>query len=203
MLVDCPDCAHSYTLGAAAIGEHGRVVICSRCDARWFQQGTRPVDTAEPAVVAPVVTRAKDPRPRARSLCVALALAAAAVLVGARTSVVRAVPRTAALYAAVGWPVNLRGLAIARLRPEPATSAQAGDTVLAGEIRNVAGRRVPLPRIAFEIRDDVGVALVTWSEALPAATLAAGRTLAFASAPRRLPPGGRTVLAHFAEGAAP
>ena len=92
-------------------------------------------------------------------------------------------PRMAALYAAAGMPVNVRGLEIGRLAPARLGKAEV---TIAGEIRNVAGRRLVVPRVAFEIRDATGASLVSWSEAAPAKMLASGKTLAFTSTPHDL-----------------
>lgn len=37
MRLTCPSCASEYEVGAAAIGERGRMVRCANCEAEWFQ----------------------------------------------------------------------------------------------------------------------------------------------------------------------
>ena len=211
MLVDCPDCDRSYHLAAEDIGEHGRVVICPRCGARWFLGGSRPLEDvttkgAEWAVATSQVAERLEARlgrtgvrlTRLRSaLALAVTTLAAITAVEAREPIVRAMPRVAGLYAAIGWPVNLRGLQFSRLTSQgDGTEA----TSIAGEIRNVAHRRVRVPRVVFEVRDAGGAAILSWSEAASMGTLAGGRTLAFASAPHVLPPTSRKILVSFAEG---
>ena len=71
-----------------------------------------------------------------------------------------------------------------------------GDRV-SGAIRNVAGRRVSVPRIAYEVRDAIGTPLLTWSEAVPSKTLDAGKTLAFESSPHHMPADSSTVMVRF------
>lgn len=71
------------------------------------------------------------------------------------------------------------------------------EVTITGEIRNVAHRRVHLPRLTFEIRDGAGQPLIRWSERAPANLIAVGRTLAFTSTPHQIPPESRSVLVQF------
>ena len=213
MLVDCPGCARSYHVSTDEIGERGRVVICPRCAARWFLRYD------QPALGASLNLQAEMPgdRPQHYSSNVQSShhrltgmfrpLLAAGLCVGlvggtvrAREPIVRMIPRTAALYAAAGLPVNVRGLEIQQLAPAQMTSTSI---TVAGKIRNVTGRRVSLPRVAFEIRDVSGKPLLSWSESLPQRSLGEGQVLAFASAPHDLPPDSRTVFVRFEAGGPP
>lgn len=38
MILTCPSCTTRYMIGAAAIGEKGRVVRCANCQHEWFQE---------------------------------------------------------------------------------------------------------------------------------------------------------------------
>lgn len=207
MLVDCPGCARSYHVAGTDLGR-GRTLVCPRCDARWFQEADATKGAAQDfdaAAIsaraaarldeAPAATHRRWPaRPLLAAAAAAMACVALAAVVLDRVAIVRAVPRTAALYAAAGWPVNVVGLAFTRLTPERLASS---DVKLHGALRNVAGRRVAVPRLAFEVRDGAGAPLVAWSESVPVATLAAGREYPFVSTPHRLPTESRTVLVHF------
>ena len=128
------------------------------------------------------------------ALGAALACATLVTLWTARESVVRAVPRTASLYAAMRMPVNVSGLVFERLAPERLASS---DVTIRGAMRNVAGRKIVVPRLAFEVRNAEGSTLVSWSEDANARMLGAGRTLSFASSPHRLPSDSQTVLVRF------
>lgn len=212
MLIDCPACARSYHLSRAEIGEEGRTVMCPRCDARWF------VDSDGTGTLIPppedLRTTAVSSRPRASgresshvarmpfgrrvrpAAAAAMCLASAMGLIGARTHVVRLAPRTAGLYAAIGLPVNVRGLEIATLAPErPAESPS--DMTVSGEIRNIAQKRVAVPRLTYEIRDAAGTPLVTWTERAGAKTIGTGKTLPFVSSPHRLPADAKSILVRF------
>lgn len=203
MLVDCPGCARSYHVSSADLGERGRTLVCPRCDAQWHQGvsnhdlavavvSARPESHLDETQVAP--RRFVVPRKTPAFAGAALACLGFASLVLARDHVVRALPRTAALYAAAGLPVNVVGLVFRRIAPERLASS---DVTIHGTLRNVAGRRIRVPRLAFEVRDAAGMTLVAWNETVPAKTLAAGGEIGFASTPHRLPSDSRTVLVHF------
>ena len=207
MLVDCPDCTRTYHVRSADLGR-GRTLVCPQCDAQWFQEvevsraddwdveaagvsarTSSRLDEAPAVMRRPILPRAVLPAAAIALTCLVLV-----ALVFGRAAVVSAVPRTAAIYALARMPVNVVGLAFSHVAPERLASS---DVTIRGALRNVAGRRIAVPRLAFEVRDAAGAALVTWSETVPTATLAAGREVAFASAPHRLPAESRTVVVRF------
>ena len=210
MLIDCPACARSYHVSPAEI-EGGRTVICPRCDARWFVESMAAAAFAPPLLAAPeppiggvafatVPPRASRLRRRfrmPRGVTLGLAsLALVSLTIGARAKIVQMLPRTAALYAVAGMPVNLRGLDfkdVRTVRLDPASP----EVRVSGEIRNVAHGRVRVPRLAFEIRDGAGQPLIRWSERAPVRLVATGRAFAFTSTPHQIPPESRSVLVHF------
>ena len=211
MLIDCPSCARSYHVVRAEIGEAGRTLICPRCEAAWFVDagGTHRDPPASVSRLHPgaVETRPREVgwaarrRPLASRLgwpaAVAACLALGVGAVGARERVVRSLPRTAGLYGAIGLPVNVRGLAFANV--SALVEAPVADVTVTGEIRNVAQRRVPVSRIAYDVLDASGASVASWSEAAPTRTLAARASVAFASRPHAIPGEGRTVLVRFAD----
>ena len=210
MLLNCPTCARSYTVSHADIGDAGRTVICPTCQTQWFSGGSDlPAASNDDARKAPSRKRLKTAQQLAagrsapkrgtfryvRAACAATAaVAMLLVLVEQRERIVRHAPRTAALYSTLGLGVNVRGLAFAKLAPLRLASS---DVTVAGAIRNVAGRRVAVPRIAYEVRDAIGTPLLTWSESVPPKTLDAGKTLTFESSPHHMPADSRTVTVRF------
>ena len=81
--------------------------------------------------------------------------------IAARVAVVSIAPATAAIYAGVGMPVNLRDLSIADVR---ATTTQQpdgpGDLLVTGEIANLRDRETPAPK------SSPGPARRRWARAL-------------------------------------
>lgn len=215
MLIDCPDCARSYHVSRPEL-EGGRVVICPRCDARWFVGGdgrARPCEPSSDDLSATGVSSRTDSAARvavaemrpslfrgARPLAsTAACLTLLMLLIGARERVVSMVPRTAGLYAMLGLSVNVRGLEFTKVMPAR-LDPSSPEVIIAGEIRNVSARRVRVPLVSYEIRDAGGEPLMSWSEKASAPMLGAGGVLAFASASRQLPPESRTVLVRFGTG---
>lgn len=211
MLISCPDCARSYHVDADQVGEHGRVLICPKCGARWFCAGEHGFGGGPRLQLGAVVAEQRpDPlptipawtfpplggivRPIVASACIALVAVGA---VSMRRTVVRLIPKAAPIYAALHLPVHVRGLEFSRIVSAQLPSA---DLTVSGQIRNLGTRRMTLPRVAFEIRDAKGAPLISWSETPPAPTLGAGRIVAFASLPHSVPPESRSVLVRFEDG---
>ncbi len=218
MLIDCPSCARSYHVARAEIGESGRTLICPRCEASWFvdRDGARrdltlAVPTLEltgsdirpreighppPARWGAFLGRAAVPSLAAAGLVSFVCLVGVGVV--RREGVVRDLPRTAGLYRMLGMPVNVRGLEFTNVAARVA--APTTDLAVTGEIRNVARRRVPVTRIAYEVRDAAGVAVASWTEAAPTRTLGASASVSFTSQPHAIPGEGRSVMVRFDDG---
>ena len=204
MLLDCPACARSYHVNPAELGG-GRTVVCPRCHTEWFAEAdgqAAALGTASSAVAFDTPGSWRVPSGNLRLVGGLFAVVVLLmVIIGARASVVRAFPRTQALFAAAGMPVNVRGLAFSKISfadaDNQAGAARVPDMAVIGEIRNVATRRVRMPRLAFEIRDAAGESLLSWTEKAPARSLAAGDVLAFKSAPHAMPEQARSLLVRF------
>ena len=208
MFTDCPSCAQTYQISRAALGSSGRSVVCPSCQTRWYVavpeaeelfapfSALDPARRAEPARRAPSRGRSVRTLPAIVGLsCLALASG----LIAARASLVRAVPRAAGLYAALGMPVNVRGLVLGEVK---ATWPSDGATrvAISGRIRNIVAAGTPVPRLAFDLRDAKGAVLASWSSAPPKRLLARGEVVAFTTEASALPDGARDVVVRFTDG---
>ncbi len=104
-------------------------------------------------------------------------VAVCATIIGWRKDIVRHMPQMASLYAAIGLPVNVRGLVFTDIRI--ANDTQDGVPVLTveGAIANVVPTAVEVPRLRFALRNAAGVEVYSWT-AMPAQTvLGPGETL--------------------------
>jgi predicted Zn finger-like uncharacterized protein len=120
-----------------------------------------------------------------------------AALIGWRADVVKVAPQTASLYAAIGLPVNLRGLSFTNVTTtiEPHDGVQV--LVVEGKITSVSQRVVEVPRLRFSVRNRNGQEVYAWT-ALPGRSgLAPGETLSFRSRLASPPPDAREVLVRF------
>jgi predicted Zn finger-like uncharacterized protein len=182
----------------------------------WSEAATYDVTDAPPIVPAmppvPRNTASRAPakkvlqksmtgvRKSGRSKLLTLTAVLAAVLtvaIGSRTTIVRTVPDLASLYAAIGLPVNLRGLEFYAVNT--GSEVQDGITVLVieGEVVNVTRQPVELPRLRLAILDQSQRELYSWTSMLPRSILADGERIAFRSRLASPPADGREVLVRF------
>jgi predicted Zn finger-like uncharacterized protein len=224
MLIDCPGCAKSYHIIKAALGPNGRRVACPRCDTVWFV--TASAERIEPERPATIEISAEDivlrsppkkrrikaspapstasPRPSKllpflKNLGAGGALLAFGMgVIGLRAEIVRLWPETGTAYAALGLPVNLRGLELRDLRT--VSTREAGGPVLSieGEIANVRSGETEVPPIELAIRDEDGHVLYTWTARSQRRRLAAGESILFRARLAAPPPDGHDILARFA-----
>src|SRR5262245_5966521 len=120
-----------------------------------------------------------------------------AALIGWRAEIVRFLPQTASLYAAIGLPVNLRGLAFADVAS--ATEAHDGVPVLVveGTIVSANERAAEVPRLRFSVRNRNGQEIYAWTALPSRSVLAPGETLTFRSRLASPPPEAHDVLVRF------
>ena len=103
------------------------------------------------------------------------------MLIGWRSNVVRWLPQTASLYAAIGLPVNLRGLIFADVTTERETRDGVEVLLIQGTIVNDAKRAVEVPRLRFSVRYPSGYEVYSWTALPTRNVLLPGETLPFSS----------------------
>jgi predicted Zn finger-like uncharacterized protein len=140
--------------------------------------------------------RFRLPMPGWSALIVALIVGNIA-LVGWRSDVVRVAPQTAPLYAALGLPVNVRGLDFTDVKSETEVHDGVRVLLVSGTIKSVAPHAVEVPRLRFAIRNEVGNEIYTWTALPGRSVLQAGETLAFQSRLASPPPETKDVLVRF------
>lgn len=125
-----------------------------------------------------------------------LAMIVTAAIISPAT-IVRAMPDLAGLYAAVGKPVNLRGLEFRDVRTTRETHDGIALLVTEGKIANISGRDQELPPIRLAAVGANGQELYAWTAAPSRGTLAEGETLAFKSRLASPPAEARHVQVRF------
>ncbi|KMO35788.1 zinc-ribbon domain-containing protein [Methylobacterium aquaticum] len=222
MLIVCPACASEYTLDPEQIGPAGRTVRCAACREPWFVSAPAPEpgadlpQTGEAVFSASGTAPPRRSRPRAepakrsgapgRRRLAAAALAVAglgavglALMPAGRAGLVRALPQTARLYAAIGLPVNLRGLAFRDVAAYQVPDASgAGRLVVEGDLVSAAKEAVPVPPLRLELHDEHGQVVYRWTAEAPRDRLEPEETARFRAELPGAPAKGRAVLVRFA-----
>ncbi len=187
------------------------------CRSRADASGAPPGTILGPEIVAEARSArhapAREPSPRARgqpkrqplrrsSAAPALALivlGAGMAAVAWKETLVRAFPPSAAFFARLGLPVNLRGLGLDGVDATVAT--EGGDAVLtlAGRIRNLRDAAVAVPTLRFAVRDKDGRELYHWTAPAPKTMLDPGETVPFKARLAAPPEQAQEVGVAFAE----
>jgi hypothetical protein len=114
-----------------------------------------------------------------------------------RVAMVRNFPQTASLFAAIGLPVNLRGLIFENVKSSGEFVDGVTVMVVQGTIVNLTGKTLEVPRLRFALRSASGHEVYAWT-ALPTRTmLTPGEELPFRSRLASPPPDGRDVIVRF------
>jgi hypothetical protein len=103
----------------------------------------------------------------------------AAVFLGGREVAVAALPDLAGLYATVGLPVNLIGLAIEDIAAERTATADGVRLTIRGAIRNVSDANRDVPPLMAEVADAAGALAGPYGFEAPVSKLAAGGAAPF------------------------
>ncbi|MEX0589668.1 MAG: zinc-ribbon domain-containing protein [Xanthobacteraceae bacterium] len=137
--------------------------------------------------------------PGQRRLVAATALVAAVLfaVIGPRASLVRSVPDLAGFYAAIGMPVNLRGLEFNAIRTTHEMQDGIPVLVIEGEITNVTRQPVEVPRLRLAVLGPDSSELYSWTALLPRSVLPEGESLPFRSRLASPPVDGKDVLVRF------
>lgn len=138
----------------------------------------------------------KLPRPSVVTIVLSL-MVVIGVILAWRVDVVRAMPQTASLFAKLGLPVNLRGLAFQDVRMEMDTADNVAVVVVEGVIVNVAKVRIEVPRLRFSMRDASGAEIYTWTALPQKAALAPGEAQPFRTRLASPPAESRDIQVRF------
>ena len=129
-----------------------------------------------------------------------LIVAMLAVLLGAlnwRAAMVRQFPQTAALYAAIGLPVNLRGLFFEGVKSRNENEDGASVLVIEGTIVNLTTRTLEVPRLRFALRNASGHEVYAWTAQPTRSTIGSGNGLPFRARLASPPADGRDIIVRF------
>lgn len=108
-------------------------------------------------------------------------LAIVGLLLMARHSVVLAMPQSARVFAAIGLPVNLRGLVFQDVKSVAETHEGIGVLSIEGKVINVSSADRAVPKLRFSVRDARSHELYSWTAVPTKDVLGPGETLDFQS----------------------
>ncbi len=130
-----------------------------------------------------------------------LAVAATSLLafgaIAKREPIVRYIPHSAPVFAAVGFPVNLRGIDIRDVKSRMVDDNGVSVLVIDGTLVGLSKERVNIPRLRFAVLGDRGQELYVWSAQADRATLQPGETLTFRRRLAAPPVDGKDVSVRF------
>jgi predicted Zn finger-like uncharacterized protein len=135
-------------------------------------------------------------RPSAAML-IMLLLPLNAALLGWRSDVVRLMPQTASLFAAIGLPVNLRGLAFTDVKTTKEVHDGVPVLLVQGTIANVSRQPHDVARLRFAMRNSAGREIYTWTTLPARSVLAPGDSEPFQTRLASPPAEGREVVVRF------
>jgi hypothetical protein len=140
--------------------------------------------------------RKSDRAPVAAALLATLLGAMA--LIGLREKIVSVAPPAAAVYSAIGLPVNLSGLELRGVRSRITMEGERKVLAIEGEIVNLRRDANPVPPVALTVRADNGTSKYSWTARAPKGRLDPGETVAFRARLAAPPEGASDVLVRFA-----
>lgn len=114
-----------------------------------------------------------------------------------RADVVRVVPQTAPLFAAIGLPVNLRGLSFVNVGTTKDVHDGVPVLVVEGTIVATGAKPADVPRLRFAVRNDKGQEIYSWTAAPARGVLGIGETQTFRSRLASPPAESRDVVVRF------
>ncbi|MEZ5775662.1 MAG: FxLYD domain-containing protein [Hyphomicrobiaceae bacterium] len=114
-------------------------------------------------------------------LALVLALAGLiAFLVLGRVEVARALPGSASIYAALGMPVNVRGLVFHDVAYQWSADGKGRPALdISGEIENITDEPVKVPTVVFAFLDEEGLELFSWATPVRRSALPPGKRSRF------------------------
>jgi hypothetical protein len=117
--------------------------------------------------------------------------------IGARESIVAAAPFAAGAYAAIGLPVNLRGLAIENVRARIDESGDRKVLLVEGAIVNLRRGETAAPDLRIALRAADRRELYVWTTRAPKDRLAGAERVGFTARLATPPEGAEDALVKF------
>jgi predicted Zn finger-like uncharacterized protein len=118
-------------------------------------------------------------------------------VIGSRNEVVRYLPQTASLFAAIGLPVNLRHLKFEDVRIARDNADGKGALIVEGTIVSTSSQPIKVPRLRFAARNAAGQEVYSWTARPDRSVLEPGGKLDFHSRIASPPADAVNVMVRF------
>lgn len=141
--------------------------------------------------------RSRKTRIRLAGLGLALLAICNIALISYRDAIVRKLPQTASLYAAIGLPVNLRGLAFADLHTSYETQDGVDVLLVQGAIISKSEQPVAVPPVRLAVRNGTHQEIYAWTAKPERALLRPQERLPFKARLASPPQDASDVLVRF------
>jgi hypothetical protein len=156
--------------------------------------------------VSPAAPPVRWPRPRLSGAAIRVGAFAAGVAmlmlaIGQRERIVRHLPQIGPAYAAIGLPVNLRGLEFRDIKSTILTDNGHRMLAVEGVIAQVGQRDAKIPDVRVAVRDPSGRELYSWTTPAPKDQLTRGETTLFRARLAAPPMSGAEIKIQFADAA--
>jgi predicted Zn finger-like uncharacterized protein len=135
--------------------------------------------------------------PAAASVFVVAGIAVLGLSLWQRDRVVRAIPQFSGLYASIGLPVNVRGLAFSAVESELVQDPQGRFLVVTGDVTNITKGAAKVPPITVTVQAEDGKVLYSWTTEPPRSSLEAAELMHFRARLASPPENGRSVQLRF------
>ena len=212
MIVTCPSCSTRYMSDSSTFQPSGRPVRCAHCGHGWHQDP--PEDYSLRALPHTSAGASEDEQRAVESASnsrkvlrigqmagwAALILCAVSITTvgySFRSELVRLWPQSATLYAALGIPVNTRGVVFTETDYNLDLRDGAPVLAVSGMIVNETAAAKTLPTIQFSLRARDRSELYNWTIEPPVGELGANQSERFQTHVDNPPPGAEDLVVTF------
>jgi predicted Zn finger-like uncharacterized protein len=168
--------------------DHGRLASQSLEDIETFAARRAPRGATR---------RRRLPSPSLLQAAILALLIVDSILIGWRKDIVRILPQTASLYAAMWLPVNLRGLTFDGVATSMETREAVPILVVQGNVVNASGAATDVPRLKLIMRNAAKQEIYSWTTAPPLPMLQPYQAVGFRTRLASPPAGSHDVLVRF------
>ncbi len=212
MILTCPSCSTRYQADSARFAPPGRNVRCAKCSHVWFQAAPEhelepePERVIAPPEPAPAIGASHSPLTGAPPGGFGAEPADDRVFpadegasVQYRQAIANLWPPSASIYAVIGMPVNVRGIALVDVAYQQAVEDGQQVLSVSGKVVNISDRELPVPVIRVVLTDQAKRELYHWTFDVGVPTLKPGGQSPFVTRLSSPPPDARNVDIRFAE----